>query len=203
MFDVLERAIDETADGWFRIERAVTEGDNMVLTIALYQDVWGNLVRTQKHWELDCVGVQKMRLCLMDEFRYIEILDDHPALFNYTKPLFDVSVPRSVYTNAEMTGKFIEGIQGLLEPYFAGDFIADFVPDYREPLQPGEEDDYIQLIQGPQEIVDIVKRVYAPYADLLRIVNACRYYSDTGKERLMKMGTCHVIAADFTLRTTD
>jgi hypothetical protein len=193
LIDKLNKAIQDIEDGYFGIEKGESRDGQFHLTLSLYKEKHGEIVGAPRQWNIICEEVRESNIRFQSFFFFLNLLDDHPVLFKYKKPLFMITGPEQIYQDPQIYGSLFIEMQTLASPFDAKEFMNEFMPDpaFFSGVQ-------VHLCSGSQEIVDIYTKVLASRD--VQVTATPHHFSSrhSGNEQILAFGkSSYVIAEKF------
>ena len=196
MFEAINRIFQETEEHFLSIDAGEYEYSNhsLSLIISMYKEDSGQIMKESRRWKIWCEDVREHSIKFLSSFACLQVLDDHPVLFKYHKPLFLIQGPIQIYEDDLFYGQLFTQLQKYLDTYFARDFINDFMPN-----DVATSKDFVFLCNGSQEIVNIYSKVLESRSLKITTTPSSRFFSDSGKERLLLLGSSYIVAEQFSI----
>jgi len=193
LIETINYAMGLYQDGFLKIDKIEQTENRLNLTISLYKEALGQIAGRYQRWLLTCSEVKESSINLQSTFFYLELQQDHLALFKYQKPFFMIMGPEYIYQNEIIYGKLFAEIQAFALKYGSKKFAAEFMPDLD-----AFSDQLVYLCNGPQEILDIYSRVLASESLQVTVLPHRQIYSDTGREQILLFGdSSYIVAENF------
>ncbi|KGE19399.1 hypothetical protein [Paenibacillus wynnii] len=193
MIKTFNNAMDLYQDGFFKIDKIEQTENRLYLTLSLYKEALGQTAGRYQQWLLTCSEVKESSINLQDTFFYVELQQEHLALFKYQKPFFMIMGPEHIYKNEIIYGKLFVEIQSFALKYGSKKFANEFMPDLD-----AFSDQLVYLCNGPQEILDIYSRVLVAESLQVTALPHRQIYSDNGREQILLFGdSSYIVAENF------